>query len=86
MKLRVHLYHYNIDNNNSYCILRVYLYILVGEEYEGLSEELHLQSKCFLDLIILREDLSPLQLSVIHSIMCILYFICLLFIKYAYNN
>ena len=34
MKLRVHLYHYDIDNNNTYCILHVYLYILVEEEYE----------------------------------------------------
>ena len=65
MKLRIHLYHYDIDNNNSYCILYFYLYILVGEEYEGFPEELHLWSKCFLDLLILREDLSPSQLSVI---------------------
>ena len=44
MKLRIHLYHYDIDNNNSYCILYVYLYILVGEEYEGFPEEFHLQA------------------------------------------
>ena len=71
------LYHYYIDNNNSYYILYVYLYILVEEEYEGLSEKLYLQSKYFLDLLILRGDLSPSQLSVIqteHSIMCIMFY------------
>ena len=50
------------------------VYILVGEEYEGLLEELHFQSKCFLDLLVLREDLSRSQFSVIqteHNIMCI---------------
>ena len=50
---------------------------IVGEEYEGLPEQLHLQTKCFLDLLILREDLSPSQLSVIqtqHSIMCIMFY------------
>ena len=74
----VHLYHYDIvDNNNTYYILYVYLYILVGEEYEGLSEELYLQSKCLLDL---RKDMSPSQFSVIqteHNVMCI---VLLLFI------
>ena len=38
----------------------------------------------FLDLLILREDLSPSQLSVIqteHSIMGIMFYYCLLFIK-----
>ena len=53
------------------------LYILVEKEYEGLSEVLHLQSKCFLDLLILREDLSPSQLSVIlteFNIICIIFY------------
>ena len=35
-------YHYDSDNNNSYCILHVYLYIIVGLEYERLPEALHL--------------------------------------------
>ena len=58
-------------------------------EYEGLSEELHLQSKYFLDLLILREDLSPSQLLVIQTeyiVMCIMFYYCLLFIKMSYNN
>ena len=45
---------YNIDSNNSYCFILV-------DEYEGLLEELHLQSKCFLDLLIVKEDLSALS-------------------------
>ena len=51
---------------------------------KDLPEELHLQSKCFLDLLILREELSPSQLSVIqteHSII-----VLLLFINHSYNN
>ena len=44
----------------------IYIYILV-RECEGLSEQLNLQSKSFLDLLILREDLSPSQLSVIQT-------------------
>ena len=41
--------------------------IFVGKEYEGLPEELNLQSKCFIDLLILREDSSPSQLLVIQT-------------------
>ena len=86
MYLRVHLYHYDIDNNNSYCILYVHLYILVGEEHEGLPEVLHLQSECFLDLLISREDSSSSQLSVIQTELSIMFYYCLLFIKMSYNN
>ena len=65
------------------------LYILVGKEYEGLSEVLHLQSKCSLDLLILREDLSPSQLSVIlteFNIICIIFYYFFYSLKMLYNN
>ena len=65
------------------------LYILVGEEYEGLSEQLNLQSKCFLHLLILREDLSSSQLSVIqteYSIICIMFIAVYYSLKMLYNN
>ena len=67
---------YNIDSNNSYCFIHVCLYILV-DEYEGLPEELHLQIKCFPYLLILKEDFSPSQLSVIQTyhLHCVLLFI-----------
>ena len=51
---------------------------------EDLLEELHLESECFLDLLILREELSPSQLLVIqteHSIIYIMFYYCLLIIK-----
>ena len=38
----------------------VYLYIIVGEEYERLTEKLHLQSKCFIHLLILRGRLESI--------------------------
>ena len=68
----------------------IFIHFIVGEEYEGLPEELHLQIKYFLDLLILREDLRPSQFSVIlteHSIYH-MYCILLLFIIHlkCYNN
>ena len=62
---RVHVHHYNIDNNNSCRILYVYLYILIVKEYEGLSEELHFQM--FPRFVNPEGRLEPSQLSVILS-------------------
>ena len=52
-------------------VMFIYIF-LVGEEY-GLPEELNLQSKCSLDLLILREDLSPSHTALSNPISCALF-------------